>query len=494
MLQEVAAARNLRIICGSTEIDGYAFSLCLEALPVMRNRLSSVTYLMKPSIFRPRYKIDHTGRISLGICPLGGLLDMYHAHEATDRRDKVFALLGMSSDDPVAADAAGLSPDYTISWEQLLKRLVEFILGRQVSVRTQPDQEMAFIEGHGCVLGAVSLASEQRVRITPQTEIVPREWHAQPSVKSVRAGDIVCLLRGASAPMIIRPRKDHFSVIAMSVTALGSTMGDIETGGCQQNALPPFQYQFLLVWTWQTPQADWHQDELEGTAPLISNMRIRNTALILQESELHGEAEARYGAIGETSLSELYDHIVEGIEVKQMQHWRDVLLAALLAYRPLSILELGFVAGLEPDVRLGIIVKECGLLLVTKNQTVRLAHGSVKGYLGTVFHPAEVQQGHMAIFKRSIDGISRLKQNIYDLKNDYRPEDIALPDPDPLLPMQYSCLYWGDHLMEQSNWQEKAWLFLKDHFLRWVECLSALQSFNKGIQLIRNLRRSAQVC
>jgi len=34
-----------------------------------------------------------------GHLPPGGLLDMYHGHEATDPRDKVFAMLGMSSDD-----------------------------------------------------------------------------------------------------------------------------------------------------------------------------------------------------------------------------------------------------------------------------------------------------------------------------------------------------------------------------------------------------------
>lgn len=122
---------------------------------------------------------------------------MYHAHDATDRRDKVFALLGMSSDAPDAIKAASLSPNYKVSWEELLKRLVEFILGQEVSVRTRPNQEMAIIEGKGCVLGVVSSADEKRVRITPKTKLLPEEWDAQPSAKSVRAGDLVCLLKGA---------------------------------------------------------------------------------------------------------------------------------------------------------------------------------------------------------------------------------------------------------------------------------------------------------
>jgi hypothetical protein len=32
-------------------------------------------------------------------------VDMYHTHKATERHDKVYALLGMSSDGPSAADS-----------------------------------------------------------------------------------------------------------------------------------------------------------------------------------------------------------------------------------------------------------------------------------------------------------------------------------------------------------------------------------------------------
>jgi hypothetical protein len=37
---------------------------------------------------------------------------MFHTRQASDPRDKVYALLGMSSDDPGKAD---LQPDYEIS-------------------------------------------------------------------------------------------------------------------------------------------------------------------------------------------------------------------------------------------------------------------------------------------------------------------------------------------------------------------------------------------
>lgn len=78
--------------------------------------------------------------------PLGELVDMYHSHEVTEHHDKIFALLGMSSDKPVAA---GLLPDYKLSWEILFKQLVVFLLGRDVTVETWPGTEMAKIEGKG---------------------------------------------------------------------------------------------------------------------------------------------------------------------------------------------------------------------------------------------------------------------------------------------------------------------------------------------------------
>ncbi|KAK0707277.1 heterokaryon incompatibility protein-domain-containing protein [Lasiosphaeris hirsuta] len=250
VLQEVAAARNVRIMCGSAEVDGYGFCLGLEALPGMQDRTSSVTYLMKRSVFRPQYKIDLAGRVSLDICPLGGLIDMYHTREATDPRDKVFALLGMSSDDSSIIEAAGLSPDYGILWEELWKRLVKFILGGQTSVSAWPDRETAVIEGKGCVLGVVSSADEESVCVTPKTLLLPKEWASQPSVKPVRAGDLVCLLQGAPRPMIIRPREDHFSAIILSVTALGSIKTENGGRGRLQHTLPSSLYEFLLIWTW----------------------------------------------------------------------------------------------------------------------------------------------------------------------------------------------------------------------------------------------------
>jgi hypothetical protein len=105
-------------MCGSKKLDGSAFcfgvnslEVFYEGLPELQGLIRSVTYLIKDAIFRPNYSSAISGGSSLDICSPGELLDMYHAHEATKRHDKVYALLGMSSDD---LRKAKLLPDYRV--------------------------------------------------------------------------------------------------------------------------------------------------------------------------------------------------------------------------------------------------------------------------------------------------------------------------------------------------------------------------------------------
>lgn len=161
VLQEVATARHMLIKYGPTEINGYAFYSGLSALnlsykahPDLQPLIRSVAYLIRGAVFRPRYATSRPGRFSLDICSLGQLVDIYHTRKATKRRDKIYALLGMSSNDP---SITGLSANYEISWGQLFQQLVNFFFSERVSVDTWDDKEMALIRGKGYVLGEVSL-------------------------------------------------------------------------------------------------------------------------------------------------------------------------------------------------------------------------------------------------------------------------------------------------------------------------------------------------
>ncbi|EXA30773.1 hypothetical protein FOVG_17873 [Fusarium oxysporum f. sp. pisi HDV247] len=265
VLQEVAAARHVLIKCGPTEIDGYAFCSGLSALNLsygahrdLQPLIRSVSYLIRGAVFRPRRATSRPGRFSLNICPLGELVDMYHTRKATERRDKVYALLGMSSDD---LSAAGLSANYEISWGQLFRLLVNFF-SKQVSADTWDDKEIAVIRGKGCVLGQVSSVERdidwedrQHVGITWKNASgyggPDSRWTFQASAKSVQVGDAVCLLQGASRPTIIRLCNDYWAVIMIAVPPPDDLQAaSSDTKSELLRLITTFPHDFLLVWNW----------------------------------------------------------------------------------------------------------------------------------------------------------------------------------------------------------------------------------------------------
>ena len=136
-------------------IDGYAFcsgvNYFYEPRQDLEHPIRSITYLMKGAIFRPKHEMSGPTTAALDICPLGELIDMFHTHEATNPVDKVYALLGMSSDDP---STAGLLPDYEVTWENLFSDLIKFILYKLIDVKILGDKR-AVIESKGCILGQV---------------------------------------------------------------------------------------------------------------------------------------------------------------------------------------------------------------------------------------------------------------------------------------------------------------------------------------------------
>ena len=261
----MAAARNVQISCGSTMIDGFAFCIGVEALTMSSGIKSDsggvihpVTYLIKEAIFRAPYILGRVGRFSLDICPLSQLIDMYHSYEATLRHDKVYALLGMSSDD---LDTADLSPNYEVPWKELLARLIKFLLGEHVSVNSWNHREIAVINCRGCVLGRVavewsgwgggvmgSICFESTSKHLGRNEAY--DWtllvSANPRI-AVQNGDLVCLLKGASKPTIIRPYRDHFAVIVTAASLPEATK-------LEAQSMIDFPHDFLLVWNWEAYQ------------------------------------------------------------------------------------------------------------------------------------------------------------------------------------------------------------------------------------------------
>jgi hypothetical protein len=210
-------------------------------------------------------------------------------------------------------------------------------------------------------------------------------------------------------------------------------------------------------------------------------------------------------------LPKLYDHMMTRIErgTMDLQYCKNVLVVTSLVYRPLSLSELCVLAGLASEIDPQTIVDECGSFLTSTGQTVSLIHQSAKDYLEKNYtsrlQPAGVSQGHADISRRSIDVMSStLKQNMYNLDFGFKPKDIRPPDPDPLAPIRYSCVFWADHLCflngESSECKRelmddgRVFRFLKERFLRWLESLSLLGKLSDGVRSIRRLLHVAQVC
>ncbi len=327
ILQEVAAARQIRIICGRTEIDGYAFCLGLDSLnefyeahAELQSLIRSVTYLIRGAIFRPTHILSMTDGVPQAIGTLGELIDMYHNHKATLLHDKVYALLGMSGMSSDDVSKAKLLPNYQDEWEELLQRLVKFLLSENVSVGTWSGEKIIVIKSKSCILGMIS--SVQKIIALDGTQGVDiifknisglqgyekvwgTRWTLKPPAKPIRDGDFVCLLQGASKPTIIRSRKDHFVIIMIAVSPIEARRTELDYIEC----LELFPRDFLLVWDWgnspesqdlggynafvRTKDQVLQHPETNLGGYLNNAVRIWNVAMILEDVEEYKGADER---------------------------------------------------------------------------------------------------------------------------------------------------------------------------------------------------------
>ncbi|KAL6797500.1 heterokaryon incompatibility domain-containing protein [Trichoderma sp. SZMC 28013] len=301
VLQEVAAAQHIVMMCGSIRIDGYAFCLGLPSLlkyEDIPSHIRSVTYLMRGCIFRPKYSVNSLGGISLDVRPLGTLIDMYHTHEATERHDKIFALLGMSSNNPTAH---GLLPNYKTPWDKLMTQLVRFILGERIFVKSWMQQQAAVVFAKGCVIGIVSSVQiahddsrgdRQLVRLKIR-DVPGPSWTVQVAGKPIEAGDILCRLLGATKPMIIRPRHDYFTIILVEFTP--PTDDRIEKLDLEQ--LEKLEsssiHDFLLVWDWNSSNEETTGQDYESWM----TSRVPEYLYSKEESENYPNKQARLGNV-----------------------------------------------------------------------------------------------------------------------------------------------------------------------------------------------------
>jgi hypothetical protein len=148
-------------------------------------------------------------------------------------------------------------------------------------------------------------------------------------------------------------------------------------------------------------------------------------------------------------LTPLYDRMIKQIQQLEGSYPQVCLLTlatAGLAYRPLHILEIYLLAGLEKEIPdlgdLEVIINMCGSFLTIRDNYVYFIHQSAKDYLTVnashIIFPAGLGRTHYDMFSRSLNSLSKtLKGDMYSLQD---PGSTVkdVPDPDPLGSIRYS--------------------------------------------------------
>ncbi|KAK1831424.1 HET-domain-containing protein [Podospora conica] len=124
IIQEVACARSLLIMCGSYEISSRVFVDFASLLGVPFDHQSQANALL--DIMPGRRRKESWWNESRD---LQTLLVKFQASEATDERDKVYALLGISSD---ASLRNAFPPDYEKPMHKVMQNTISFVLFRRL--------------------------------------------------------------------------------------------------------------------------------------------------------------------------------------------------------------------------------------------------------------------------------------------------------------------------------------------------------------------------
>jgi hypothetical protein len=220
---------------------------------------------------------------SLNIQPLAELIEMFHSRDATNPRDKIYALLGLSTDPSL------LAVDYKIRWCDLLQNLIYKILGPLVTVATWPktegkpevEHQAAVIGAHVCILGRVTkigffddLAGKQEIEVSSKhfrdasghggSETWSATWLIQRTARPIEHGDILCLVSGATLPTIVRPYTDYCVIISSTISppknfrvsehwqkALAAEIRNgVEEWTSFMSLIQSFHLRILMLWTW----------------------------------------------------------------------------------------------------------------------------------------------------------------------------------------------------------------------------------------------------
>ncbi|KAL2886498.1 Vegetative incompatibility protein HET-E-1 [Ceratocystis lukuohia] len=201
-------------------------------------------------------------------------------------------------------------------------------------------------------------------------------------------------------------------------------------------------------------------------------------------------------------LDPLYQRMMMNIsESKDAQLCKDIVAYVLIVYRPLTLDELRvLVEGLEDKQTMEVeeLIASCGSFLTIHNNVVSFVHQSAKDYFQSKalqeILPFGIPHQHHKALLRSLDILhENLQRDIYGLQ---APgcliDEVSVPEPNPLAPIQYFCIFWADHLCEAAaddgvNVNDGILNFFKEKYLHWLEAISLLHSISSAGRIMEKL-------
>ncbi|KAH8423671.1 uncharacterized protein LDX57_001428 [Aspergillus melleus] len=204
-------------------------------------------------------------------------------------------------------------------------------------------------------------------------------------------------------------------------------------------------------------------------------------------------------------LHNLYEFLLERLKTldppRRFDYCKDVLIVVMLACRPLTLGELELLAKL-PKGLVKYVVQDCSSFLVIQRDIVFLIHQSAQDYLRENrlrLRQGSLEELHHEIFEQSLDGMNDcLERNMYKLPNHgVLTEEVQVPVSNPLDPVQYSCHYWVYHFKHgglRVSDLDGIYMFLRRHFLHWLEALNLRGTIPHAMDLISTLVPMLTVC
>jgi hypothetical protein len=214
-------------------------------------------------------------------------------------------------------------------------------------------------------------------------------------------------------------------------------------------------------------------------------------------------------------LDSLYQRMTEQIYLsEEADLCRQILALTVIVYRPVTLEELTSLIEIPKDTAddlesLQEIISLCGSFLTVREGIIYFVHQSAKDYLLNYEHdgifPSGKKDAHYTIFSRSLQTMSQtLQQDMYKLGSfGILIDSVEVPNPDPLAALRYCLIYWASHFLDaykdSSSCQHDLtndgdiYQFLQNYFLYWLEALSLIRDFSRGVLAISSLEAQLSV-